>query len=420
MNTQRRSRKSWLAPDLLESLRLQRAGVVYALIVLALALQIITKARGQAGFLTPINVTNVLDQSSLVALMAVFMTVVLISGNFDLSVASTAALGAAVCVKLIGAWGFYPALLAALVIGIACGMTNGLLVQKLGINAFIVTLGTLTAIRGLVLVMTNSRSITSDSEVLPNFQEGRWQLPAWVALGGGVVLIAAGVSRLVLQRRALPGRPPLDRLTCGLLFFGAALGAVALLNEDYLSLTRPTWYMLLAAAIVILALNFTVPGRRVFAVGGNAEAARLSGIRVDLYKIVAFTLMGAAASFVGVIYAGKFGGINPDALTGTELTVITAAILGGTSLFGGAGAVSKSVVGALILYGLNNGFNVLNVGSTYQYLIQGVIIVAAAAIYTSAGRRRRVSWGRRRRSDPVEESGTAEEEQVEDGARVTA
>jgi D-xylose transport system permease protein len=153
----------------------------------------------------------------------------------------------------------------------------------------------------------------------------------------------------------------------------------------------------------------------VFAVGGNAEAARLSGIRVDLYKIVAFTLMGIAAAFVGVVYAGKFGGINPDALTGTELTVITAAILGGTSLFGGAGAVSKSVVGALILYGLNNGFNVLNVGSTYQYLIQGVIIVAAAAIYTSAGRTGRRGW-RSRRADPVVDPATAADE----GARITA
>ncbi|HZQ64601.1 MAG TPA: ABC transporter permease [Gaiellaceae bacterium] len=419
MSTRRRSPTSLFGPDLLETLRLQRAGVVYALILLALALEIITKARGQAGFLTPINVTNVLDQSSLVGFMAVFMTVVLISGNFDLSVASTAALGGSVCVKLIGPWGFYPALLAALLAGIACGVTNGLLVQKLGINAFIVTLGTLTAIRGLVLVITDSRSVQSSSETLFSFEAGRWQLPGWAAISVGVLLVTAGAARLLAGRRT-PGAPPLDRLTCALLVFGAAVGLLGLLNDDYLNLTRPTWYMLAAAAVVILALNFTVPGRRLFAVGGNAEAARLSGIRVDLYRIVAFTLMGLAASFVGVIYAGKFGGMNPDALTGTELTVITAAILGGTSLFGGAGAVSKSLVGALILYGLNNGFNVLNVGSTYQYLIQGVIIVAAAAIYTSAGRKRRYGW-RRRRTDPVVEPAVEdEEEQVEEGARITA
>jgi D-xylose transport system permease protein len=412
-------RRPLVAPDVVEALRLQRSGVVYALVLLAVALEVITKARGQPGFLTPINVTNVLDQTSLVGFMAVFMTVVLISGNFDLSVASTAALGAAVCVKLIGPWGFYPALLAALAAGICCGLTNGLLVQKLGINAFIVTLGTLTAIRGLVLVITSSRSVTSDSETLLNFQSGRWQLPLWAALAAGVLLVAGGAVRLAAGRRGSGGPPPLDRLTCGLLFFGAGLAVVALLNQDYLNLTRPTWYMLAAAAVAILALNFTVPGRRIFAVGGNAEAARLSGIRVDLYKVVAFTLMGVAAAFVGVIYAGKFGGINPDALTGTELTVITAAILGGTSLFGGAGAVSKSIVGALILYGLNNGFNVLNIGSTYQYLIQGVIIVAAAAIYTSIGRTGRSRW-RGRRADPVVDPETAEEEPVEGAARVTA
>jgi D-xylose transport system permease protein len=419
MSTQPRPRRSVFAPDVFEALRLQRAGVVYALLLLAVALEIITKARGQPGFLTPINVTNVLDQTSLVGLMAVFMTVVLISGNFDLSVASTAALGAAVCVKLIGPWGFYPALLAALLAGIACGLTNGLLVQKLGINAFIVTLGTLTAIRGLVLVITNSRSVTSESETLLNFQSGRWRLPLWAAVGAGVLLVGGGLARLALRQAGRDGWPPLDRLTCGLLLSGVGLGAAALLNRDYVNLTRPTWYMLAAAAIVIFALNFTVPGRRVFAVGGNAEAARLSGIRVDLYKVVAFTLMGLAASFVGVIYAGKFGGINPDALTGTELTVITAAILGGTSLFGGAGAVSKSIVGALILYGLNNGFNVLNIGSTYQYLIQGVIIVAAAAIYTSIGRTGRSRW-RVRRADPVVDPDTAEAEPLEEEARITA
>jgi D-xylose transport system permease protein len=415
MSSPRRSRPLF-APDVLESLRLQRAGVVYALILLAVALEVITRARGQAGFLTAINVTNVFDQASLVGLMAVFMTVVLISGNFDLSVASTAALGACICVKLIGPLGFYVGLLAAVAAGVACGLTNGMLVQKLGINAFIVTLGTLTAIRGLVLVITNSQSVTSDSETLFNFQDGRWQLPGWAAAVAGAALVAAGAARVVSTRASRPTAPLLDRLSCGMLFFGACLVLLGLLGDEYLDLTRPTWYMLAAAAVVTAALNLTVPGRRVFAVGGNSEAARLSGIRVDLYKIVAFSLMGSAAAFVGVIYAGKFGGINPDALTGTELTVITAAILGGTSLFGGAGAVSKTIVGTLILYGLNNGFNVLNIGSTYQYLIQGVIIVAAAAIYTSAGRR---SYGWRwRRADPIVDPAAAEE-RVEE-AQITA
>jgi ribose/xylose/arabinose/galactoside ABC-type transport system permease subunit len=132
-------------------------------------------------------------------------------------------------------------------------------------------------------------------------------------------------------------------------------------------------------------------GRRVYAVGGNGEAARLSGINVGRYKIGAFILTGASAGLVGLMYAGKFGAVEPTALINEELPVLAAAILGGTSLFGGSGYVLKSVVGVLILASLTEGFNVLNLGANYQYLVQGIVIIAAAAVYTVAGQRRRAA-----------------------------
>jgi D-xylose transport system permease protein len=262
--------------------------------------------------------------------MGVAMTVVLITGNFDLSVASVAALAEAVNILVIDHVGFWAAMMLSLATAGALGLLNGAMVELVGINAFI---GTLTAIRGLVLVVTNGRSLMVGTPAaltaMTGFESGR----------------AAG-------------------------------------------LPLPILYMTGFTLAVWLVLHFTTVGRRIYAVGGNPEAARLAGINVRGYKLGAFVLSGLAAGFAGVLYASRFGAVNPTALQGEELSVIAAAILGGTSLFGGAGSVLKTVAGALVLYTLTNGFNVLNLGANYQGLIEGTVLIAAAAIYTVGGRRR--------------------------------
>lgn len=147
-------------------------------------------------------------------------------------------------------------------------------------------------------------------------------------------------------------------------------------------LPKPVVYLFAFTAIVWFTLTFTMVGRRLYAVGGNAEAARLSGINVLRYKILAFVLCSASAGFAGILFASRLRSINPGGLSGAELTVIAAAILGGTSLFGGAGSVIKTLAGALLLFSLSNGFNILNLGANYQGLIEGIVVVVAAAIYT--------------------------------------
>lgn len=315
------------------ALALREAGVYYALLLLILALAGVCAALGKPSYLSPVNLINIVYQASPVALMGVAMTVVLITGNFDLSVASVAALAAAVQILTVDAAGFWPALLLALAVAGAVGLLNGVMVQLVGINAFIVTLGTLTAIRGLVLIVTGGRSLMVQTPAalayMTHFESGR-----------------AG------------------------------------------PLPYPILYMAAFTLLVWLVLRFTVIGRRTYAVGGNAEAARLCGISVSAYRIGAFVLSALAAGFAGVLYASRFGAMNPTALDGEELTVIAAAILGGTSLFGGAGSVVKTVAGALVLYTLTNGFNVLNLGANYQGVIEGTVLIAAAAIYTLGGRRR--------------------------------
>ena len=323
---------------------LRPAGVYYALGLLIAVLAVVSVVMGRPNYLSPLNLTNILYQSSSVAIMGVAMTVVLITGNFDLSVASVAALAAAVHISAVDSVGFATALGLALAISAAVGLLNGVMVQLVGINAFIVTLGTLTAVRGLVLVVTDGRSLMVQSPgslaAMTAFESGR--------LGG---------------------------------------------------IPYPVLYMTAFTLVVWFVLNFTVFGRRLYAVGGNAEAARLSGINVRAYKLGAFVLSSVAAGFAGVLFGCRFGAINPTALQGEELTVIAAAILGGTSLFGGAGSVVKTLAGALLLFTLTNGFNILNLGANYQGLIEGTVLVVAAAIYTVGGKTRRVK--------PVVATGTA-------------
>ena len=170
---------------------------------------------------------------------------------------------------------------------------------------------------------------------------------------------------------------------------GACLLALALYQREALALSKPVIYTVIYAAIVWFVLTFTTIGRRIYAVGGNSEAARLSGINVGRYKMGAFILCSAAAGFAGVLFASRLRSINPAGLQGAELTVIASAILGGTSLFGGAGSVVKTIAGALLLFTLTNGFNILNLGANYQGIIEGSVIVAAAAIYTVGGSGRR-------------------------------
>lgn len=355
---------------------LREAGVYYALLLLMFVLAALAASRGLPPYLSGQNLGNIAYQASLVGIMGVAMTVMLITGAFDLSVASVAALAAAVLIGLSGQIGFGPAAIAALCTAAAIGLINGAIVQFVGINAFIVTLGTLTAVRGLVLILTDGRSLMVENphvlQQMLAFESTRVPL-FWPLL----VLAAALVALGLVKRRPLA------------IAGGVVVGGLALLAGPSFNVAAPVVYLALFTALVWFVLRFTVIGRRLYAVGGNAEAARLSGINVHAYRLGAFVLSSVAAGFAGILFGCRLGAINPTALQGAELTVIAAAILGGTSLFGGAGSVVKTVAGALLLFTLTNGFNILNLGANYQGLIEGIVVVAAAAIYTVGADRRR-------------------------------
>jgi ribose/xylose/arabinose/galactoside ABC-type transport system permease subunit len=370
---------------------LRNAGVVYALILLVATFTIFTAATGRPSYLQGVNVANVVDQSSFVGIQAVFMTIVLISGNFDLSVAAAAALAGAAGLAVVSDIGIPGGIALSLAIGATIGLANGSLVQFAGVNAFIVTLGAMVMLRGLFLVATNGESVfVSDIEAVDRFRkfsDSHWVVPHVLAIVGGLALL-----RAILHGRRKRHRRSRGWLVRQELWLGAGgivLVALSAFIDDSVSLTASAWYFLIIGAVAWFVLTKTIVGRRLYAVGGNPEAARLAGISVHRYRIGAFVLSGAAAGFVGALYAARNGTVAPVAMTGQELTVIAAAILGGVSLFGGSGSIAKAMIGTLILFTINNGFNILNLGANYQQVIQGGIIIASAAIYTVTLRRER-------------------------------
>lgn len=381
----RRRREALSLARVLDAFRPQRAGVLYALIAVVIVFQALTAAKGLPSYLSFTNIRNVLDQGALDGFLVIGMTVLLISGHFDLSIGATAGLAAGVSVDVANGHGALLAALAAIGVGLGVGIVNAVCVQVLGVNAFITTLGTLTALQGALLIISHDQTILSSTQVFSSFGIGDWTVPAVVPFAlGGALIVAAVAHGAARWRQGAALGPDIAAGVLGIVGIVVAAAAPALLTE-----ARSVWVLAVVVAAAALFLRFTVTGRRLYAVGGNYEAARLSGIRVSAYVVAGFLATGLAAAVGGILYAGMYGSVDPTALSTEELPVLAAAILGGTSLFGGVGFVTKSIIGVAILTVLANGFSVLDIGANYQYVVQGVVIVAAAAVFTTSMRRRK-------------------------------
>ncbi len=296
---------------------LGRFGLLLAFIAMTLVLSFLSDR-----FLTVGNVTNVLRQISVNALLAFGMTVVIIGAGIDLSVGSLLAFAGAIAAGTAVA-GIDPILsiLLGLLTGVALGAFNGAFVAYGRIAPFIVTLAGLTIFRGMTLVYTGGRPISG----LPE---------AYYVLG----------------------------------------------NETFLGLPIPVWITLLFLLLTHFILRHTSLGRSVYAVGGNEEAAHLSGIRVARVKLFTYAYSGLAAGLAALVFTGRLNSAQPTAGTGYELDAIAAVVVGGTSLAGGRGNVWGTLLGALIIGVLNNGMNLLNVSSFYQQIVKGGVILAAVLI----------------------------------------
>lgn len=296
---------------------LRDAGTILGLLIIVVVFSLLTPV-----FLTTPNLINILQQSSLNAVIALGMTLVIISGGIDLSVGPTAALSAVIGATLMVAGvPIYLAILAALGVGILCGLFNGVLVAYAGLQPFIVTLGGLSLYRALALIYT----------------------------GGNPVF----------------GIPPEFR---------------ALTNGTLLGIPNPVIIVAVIALLLWILLNKTPLGEYILAVGGNEEAARIAGVPVAKTKVATFVISGSLASIAAMILVGRLGAAEPTIGNLWELDAIAAAAIGGASLMGGKGSIVGTLIGAIILGALRNGLTLMNVQAFYQLLATGIIIIAAMLI----------------------------------------
>jgi ribose transport system permease protein len=317
-----------------------RAASEYA-IVAAVAVLFIVLALTQDAFLTSANLANVLDQSVTVGAAAVGMTIVIISGGFDLSAGAVFAVSGIIAAKLAPDMGAPLALLLGLLAGTGIGIANGLLVTFGRITSFLATLASAILIAGLATVLT-----------------------------GGFTLIVSDPSFAAIGR---------DKL------FGIKIAF---------------WIFLLFALVVGLALHRTTFGRAIYAVGANREVARLSGLRVDVVRVIAFAISGTAAALAGILSASNLSQGQAGTGTGLELTAIAAVAIGGTSVLGGGGAMWRTLVGVMMLTLINNGMNLFGLDAAYQQVAQGAIIVLAVGLDAWA-RADPATRGRLRRRAPA-------------------
>lgn len=337
-----------------------------------------------AIFLTPRNLSNLMLQTSVTGIIAIGMLMVIISGNIDLSVGSLLALAggvAAIFLTKLG-YGLVPAILAAVAIGVLIGLFQGFLTAYGNIPAFIVTLGGLLAWRGAIKGISQSETIPINDD---NFKAiGQQYISPEI---GWVLAAIAIVAVLYLAFRKAKNQVEYNvgdgsLVTVLLGSIGPVIGIIAFIfvMNSYAGIPIPVLIFVAIALIGFFITNNTTFGRYVYAIGGNAEAARLSGINNKMVVLKVFAILGAFTGIASLIYTARVASATPDAGTLLELDAIAACVIGGTSLMGGRGTVFGACLGALIMASLDNGMSLLNLPDFMQELIKGSILVAAVGL----------------------------------------
>jgi D-xylose transport system permease protein len=344
-----------------------------ALVVLTVGL-----AFADDSFFTARNLSNLARQVTIVGIIAVGMTAVILIGGIDLSVGSIVGV-AAVTVTLLMQYGlsFWLAVPATLIlVGGVIGLWNGFWIAHYKIPPFIITLGMLTIGRGLALTLTGGSSVPVAD-------------PSFAGIGGGyipplvtLVILAAGAAfyAFSLVQRLAENKKyggSVGNIGPDILVAVVGFGLSFYVFGRYDGLPNPVAIFALIAGVAIFILGHTRLGRRLYAMGGNEEAARLSGINIFQTKMMVYVTASTLAALSGILLASRLNGASPNLGTMFELDAIAAVVIGGTSLAGGSGTIGGTIIGALIIGVLNNGMSLLGIATFYQLIIKGFIIILA-------------------------------------------
>ncbi|RLJ37036.1 multiple monosaccharide ABC transporter membrane protein [Acidovorax sp. 106] len=364
----------------------------YGMLITLVAIMGFFQYMTDGTLMQPLNLTNLILQNSYIVIMALGMLLVIVAGHIDLSVGSVCGfIGALAAVLMVQyQWHFVPATLVCLVCGGLIGAVQGWFVAFSRIPSFIVTLAGMLVFKGLALALLAGQSVGPfpesfqmlSSGFIPDFANGEGLRVTSMVLG-----LAVAVALTVSAVRERANRLKHGVQTEPVAFFAikTAVFAVLLIAFSYLLASyKGLPNVLVVMALLIVFFEFitsrTTVGRRIYAMGGNEKAAKLSGIKTERLSFYAFINMGVLAALAGLVFAARLNTATPKAGLGFELDVIAACFIGGASASGGVGKVMGAVIGAFVMGVMNNGMSILGIGIDYQQVIKGVVLLAAVLV----------------------------------------
>ena len=368
--------------------QLRQVGLIIALLAITIFFQIATSGIT----LKPINVSNLIVQNSYILILAVGMVMVIIAGHIDLSVGSVVAFVGAMAGVMITQWHipWWAAIVLCLGVGALVGVWQGFWIAYFGIPAFIVTLAGMLTFRGLTQIALQNQQISPfpdefralGSGFLPDLGGGTTLLePLTMGIGllATALLVAQGIRSRLARKKYDVEDEPFAWFILKLVFTAGIILFITYLLASYRG--TPIVLVVLGLLTVVYAavMANSVFGRHVYAIGGNLNAAALSGIKTKRVTFMLFVNMGVISALAGLIFTAQLNLANPKAGDGFELDAIAAVFIGGAAVTGGIGTVTGAIIGGLIIGLLNNGMSILGVGTEYQQLIKGLVLLAAVA-----------------------------------------
>ena len=363
----------------------------YGMFIALFAIMLVFSILSDGVFMSPRNISNLINSMGYIAVLAVGMTLILIIKHIDLSVGYVAGFLGAVAAMLMTSWNL-PVLLVIpiiLMLGILIGLFNGFMVAKLQLPAFVVSLAGMLIFRGALLQVTaKTGTIIIPNKAFNNIGVGYIPDPVKLLPGFHTLTLVIGALFIVFfilaqfknRKNKLKYQfevVPIKIFYIKLVFVSALIAYVTYILSDYNGLSWTVVIVLIVVALYHFLTTKTVLGRHIYAVGGNDEAAKLSGIDVKKVTLFVFSSMSMLAALSGILYTARLQSATVTAGTGFELDAIASAYVGGVSAAGGVGKVTGSIIGALVMASLTSGMNLLNVGASYQYIIRGAILILA-------------------------------------------
>jgi D-xylose transport system permease protein len=363
----------------------------YAMFVALIVLWIGFQFLSHGVFLSTRNLALLARQTSLTGVLSIGAVILIISGNFDISTGSVLGLtgGIAAILHVWMGWSAPLAILAGIGVGLAIGAWQGYWVAYQRVPSFIVTLAGLMIWRGVLLVLTQGKTIAPVRDSFAFLGGGFLSRPV-----GNIILIGAIILLAVLtisdrrnkRKYGLPVPRLATTVASGVLIAVLMIVFVSILN-GYQGIPVPVALLILLVVIFTWVMSRTTFGRAIYAIGGNTEAASLSGIQVKRHLLLAFVIMSGLSALAGVLMTARMNAAAPTAGQGMELDAIAAAVLGGTSLSGGIGTITGGILGAVIMATLDNGMSLFNISSYYQVIVKGLILLFAVWFDISAKRK---------------------------------